>query len=189
MTPWPATQQAPLSLTISQSLLKFMSFALVTSCSHLILWCRLLLLSSIFPRIRDFSNKSVVCIRWWKYWIFSLSISPFNKYSGLISLKYDLFDLLAFQGLSGVFSGFNSLVFCLVYLPVLTIYVTTGRTIALTIWTFADRVMPLLFNTLSRFVIAFLPRSNHHLISWLQFLVAKIVLVFSTTMKSKYVKW
>ena len=94
-TPWTATCQAPLSLTSSRSLPKFMSIASAMPSSHLIL-CRPLLLSSIFPSIRDFSNESVICIRWPKYW--SFSISPSNEYSGLISLKIDWLDLLGVQG-------------------------------------------------------------------------------------------
>ena len=96
-TPWTAMQQASLSLTISQSLPKFMSITLVMPSSHLILWCPLLLLSSIFPSIKDFSSESAIHIRWPKYWSFSFSISPSNKYSGLFFLKIDCFDLLAVQ--------------------------------------------------------------------------------------------
>ena len=97
-TLWTAAHQASLSLTISRSLPKFMSIALVMPSSHLILWCPLLLLPSIFPSIRDFSNESAVYCRWPKYWSFSFSISSSNEYSGLISLKTDWFDLLAIQG-------------------------------------------------------------------------------------------
>ena len=95
-TPWTAAHQAFLSLTISQSLPKFMSIASVMPSSRLILWCPLLLLS-IFPSIRDFSKESAVHIRWLKYWSFNFSINPSNKYSGLISLKIDWFDLLVVQ--------------------------------------------------------------------------------------------
>ena len=98
MTPWTAAHEASFSLTISQSLLKFMSIALVMPSSHLIFWCSVLLLPSIFPSIRDFSNESAVHIRWPKYWSFSFSISPSNEYSGLSSLKIEWFDLLAVQG-------------------------------------------------------------------------------------------
>ena len=98
VTPLTAACQASLSLTISQSLPKFMSIASVMPSSHLILWCPLLLLPSICPSIRDFSNESVVCIKWPKYWSFNFSIIHSNKYSGLISLKTDWFDLLAVQG-------------------------------------------------------------------------------------------
>ena len=151
-----------------------MSIASVMPSNHLILYHTLLLLPSIFPGIRDFSNKLAVHIRWPKYWSFSFSISCSNEYSGLISFKIDCFDLLAVQGTLKSLLQHHSL-----KLPILghsaffTIqlsqpYVTTGKTIALTIQTFVSRVMSLLFNTLSRFVIAFLPRSNHLLILWLQ---------------------
>ena len=121
-TPLTAARQASLSLTISWSLPEFMSIASVMPSSHLILWLPLLLLPSIFPSIRDFSNESVVCIRWPKYWSISFSISPSNKNSGLLSLKMDWFDLLAVQG---TFSSLliNSLSFCLLYSPaVITVY-------------------------------------------------------------------
>ena len=97
MTPWTAARQAPLSSTISQSLLKFVSIESVMLSNHLIL-CHPLLLPSIFPSIRVFSNESVICIRWLKYWSFSFSISPSNEYSGLISFRIDWLDLLAGQG-------------------------------------------------------------------------------------------
>ena len=99
-TPWTVACQASLSLTISRSFPKFMSVASVMPSSHLILWCPLLLLS-IFPSIKGFSNESAVCIRWAKYWSFNFSISPSNEYLGLISLKIDWFDLLAVQGALG----------------------------------------------------------------------------------------
>ena len=141
---------------------------------HLILCHPLLLLPSIFPSIRVFSNESVLCIRWPKYWSFSFSISPSNEYSGLISFKIDWFDLPAVQGtlrsLLQHHSSKASIVrlsaFFMVQLSHL--YMTTGKTIALTIWPFVSKVMSLLFNTLSSFVIAFLPRSKHLLISWMQ---------------------
>ena len=98
-TPWTAACQASLSLTIFQSLPKFMFIASVIPSSDLILWCPLLLLSSIFPSIRDFSNESAVHNKWSKYWDFSFSISPFNEHSELISLKIDWFDLVAVQGI------------------------------------------------------------------------------------------
>ena len=152
---------------------KFMSIVSVMLCSHLILWHPLLLLLSIFPSIRVFSNESAVRIRWPNYWSFSFSISPSSKYSGLISLKIDWFDLLLPQGLSEVFSSttvrktliLRRSTFFTVQLS--QPYMTTGKTTALTMWTFVSRVMSLLFNTLSRFVTAFLPRSKL-LISWLQ---------------------
>ena len=130
-------------------------------------------LASIFPSIRDLSNESAVHIRWPKYWSFSFNISPSNEYSRLISLKIDWFDLLAAQGtLRSLLQHLRSKTSILRRSAVFTVqllqlYVTTGKTVALTLWTFVSRVMTLLFNTLSRFVTAFLPRSNHLLISWL----------------------
>ena len=97
VTPWTAACQAPLSSTVSQSLLKLMSIEPVMPCNHLILCCPLILLSSVFPSIMGFSNKTVLCIRWPKYWSFSFSISPPNEYSGLISFRIDWLDLLAVQ--------------------------------------------------------------------------------------------
>ena len=104
-TPWIAVCHTSLSLTISRSLPEFISIVSVMPSSHLIIWCPLLLLPSIFPSIRDFSNKLAVHIRWPKYWDFSFSISPSNKLSGLISLKINWFDSLLSKGLSGVFSS------------------------------------------------------------------------------------
>ena len=98
MTPWTATRQASLSITDSQSLLKLMSIELVMPSNHLILCQSLLLLPSIFPSIKVFSNESILCIRWPKYWSFSFSINPSNEYSGLISFRIDWFHLLAIQG-------------------------------------------------------------------------------------------
>ena len=142
--------------------------------SHLILWHPLLLPPSIFPSIRVFSNKSVLCIRWPKHWSFSFSISPSNEHSGLISFRIDWMDLLAVQGtlrsLLQHYSSKASILQCPVFFKVQLShpYMTTGKTIALTRWTFAGQVMSLLFNMLSRLVIAFLPRSKRLLISWLQ---------------------
>ena len=167
VTPWTAARQASISLTISWHLPKFIFIALVMASSHLIIWCPLLLLPSIFPSIRDFSNESSVHIRWPKYWSFSFSISPSSEYSGLISLKIDWFDLLAVQGtfrsLLQHYSSKASILWHSAFFTVqlLQLYVTAGKTIVLTIWTFVGGVMSLLFNTLSRFVIAFLARSNH----------------------------
>ena len=148
-------QHATLSLTISWSLPKFMSIALVMPPSHLILWCPLLPLPSIFPSILDFSSEPAVCIRWPKYWSFSFSISPSNEYSGLIPLKIDWFDLLAVQGTlrsllqhhSLKASIFQHLAFFMVQLS--QPCVTTGKTIALTIGTIVGRIMSLFFSTLS----------------------------------------
>ena len=136
------------------------------SSSRLISWCPLLLLSSVFPSIRDFYNESSVPI----WWSFSFSISPSSKYSGLISLKIVWFDLLAVQGTFRSLLQHHSLKASILWHSAFFMvqfsqpHMTTGRTI----WTFAGRVMSLLFNTLSRFVIAFLPKSNCLLISWLQ---------------------
>ena len=142
--------------------------------NHLILCHPLLLLPSIFPSIRVFSNESVLCIRWPKYWSFSFSIHPSNKYSGLISFRMDWFDLLAIQGtlksLLQHHSSKASIFWCSAFFMVQLShpYMTTGKIRALTRWTFVGEVMSLLFNTLSRFVIAFLPKGNCLLISWLQ---------------------
>ena len=166
-TPWTAARQPSFSLTISQSLPKFMFIRSVMPSSHLILWHPLLLLSLIFPSIRDFSNELSVHIRWPKYWSFSFSISPSSEYSGLISLKIDWFDLHAVQGTFRSLShhhGWRHQFFGVLPSLQSSSHVTTWKTIALTKQTFVGRVMSLLFNTLSRFVIAFLPRSNHLLI-------------------------
>ena len=171
MTPWTAAHQASLSVTNSRSLLKLMSIEWVMPSNHLILCRSLLLLPSIFPSIRVFSSESVLRIRWPKYW--SFSVSPSNEYSGLISFRIDLIDLLAVQGTlksllqqhSSKASIFRCSVFFIVQLS--HPYVTTGKTIALTRWTFVGKVMSLLFNILSRLVIAFLLSSKRLLISWL----------------------
>ena len=140
----------------------------------LILCCPLLLLPSVFPRIRVFSNESVLHIRWATYWSFSFSISPSNEHPGLIFFRVDWLDLLAVQGtlksLLQYHSSKASILHCSAFFIVQLShpYMTTGKTIALTRWIFVDRVMSLLFNKLSMLVIAFLPRSKCHLISWLQ---------------------
>ena len=142
--------------------------------NHLILCRPLLLPPSIFPSLRVFSNESVLHIRWPKYWSFSFSISPSNEYSGLISLRIDWFDLLAVQGtLKNLLQHHNSKASILQHSAFFTVqlshpYLTTGKTIALTRQTFVGKIMSLLFNILSRLVIAFFPRSNCLLISWLQ---------------------
>ena len=146
--------------------------------NHLILCHPLLLLPSIFPSIRVFSSGLAPHIRWPRYWSFSFSISPSNEYSGLISFRVGWFDLLAVQGTlksllqhhSLKASGLRRSAFFMVQLS--HSYMTTGKTIALTIWTFVAKVMSLLFNVLSRFVTTFLPRSKCLLISWLQSLSA-----------------
>ena len=142
--------------------------------NHLILCHPLLLLPSIFPSIRGFSNESALHIRWSKYWSFSFNISPSEEHSGLISFRMDWLDLLAVQGSlksllqhhSSTASILQDSAFFIVQLS--HPYMTTGKTIALTKWTFVDNVMSLLFNMLSRLVIIFLPRSKRLLISWLQ---------------------
>jgi len=146
--------------------------------NHLILHCPLLLPPSIFPSIRVFSNESVLRIRWPKYWSFSFSISPSNEYSGLISFRMDWLDLLAVQGtlksLLQHLSSKASILQCSAFFMRENLscshvsHMTTGRTIAMTRRTFVGKVMFLLFNMLSRLVIAFLSRSKHLLISWLQ---------------------
>ena len=144
------------------------------SSNHLILCRPLLLLPSIFPSIRVFPNESAFCIRWPKYWSFSFSISPFNKYSGLISFRMDWLDLLAVQGTlksllqhhSSKASILQGSVFFMVQLS--HPYMTSGKTIALTRQIFVGKVISLLFNMLSRLVIVFLPRSKRLLTSWLQ---------------------
>ena len=151
-----------------------MSIESVMPSNHLIFCRPLLLLPSIFPSIRVFSNESVLHIRWSKYWSFSLSISPSNKYSGLISFRIDWLDLLAVQGSLKSLLQHHSLKASVLQCSALFMiqlshpYTTTGKTITPTRWTFVDKVRPLVFNMLFRFVIAFLPRSKHFLFSWLQ---------------------
>ena len=174
VTPWTAACQSSLSITNSWSLLKLMSFRSVMPSNHLILCYPLLLLPSIFPSIRVFSDESVFHSRWPKYWSFSFSISPSNEYPGLISFRKDWLDLLAVQGtLKSLFQHHSSKAsilwhsaFFIVQLSHL--YMTTGKTIALTRWTFVGKVMSLLFSMLFRLVITFLPRTKRLLILWLQ---------------------
>ena len=181
VTPWTAARQASLSITNSQNLLKLMFIKLVMPSNHLILCCPLLLLPSIFPSISVFSNESVLCIRWPKYWSFSFSISPSNEYSGLISFWIQWFDLPAVQRtLMSLLQHHSSNVsilwpsaFFMVQLS--HPYMTTRKTIALTRQTFVGKVMCLLFRLLSRFIIAFPPRSKCLLISWLQSPSAEIL--------------
>ena len=157
--------------TISWSLL---SFLFIESVNHLILCHPLLLLTSIFPSIGVFSNESTLCIRWPRYWGFSFSISPSNEYSGLISLRIDWFDFLVVQGtLKSLLQHHSlkaSILQCSAFFMVQIshLYMTTGKIITLTICIFDGKVMSLLFNMLSSFVIAFLPKSKRLLISWLQ---------------------
>ena len=142
--------------------------------NHLILCGPLLLLPSIFPSIRVFSNEWVLHIKWPKYWSFSFHISPSSEYSGVISFRIDCFDLLAFQGtLKSLFQHHSSETSILrrsdfFMIQLSHLYMTTGKTIALTRWTFASKVMYVLFSMLSSLVMAFLPRSKLLLISWLQ---------------------
>ena len=169
MTPWTVSHQPSLSLTVSWSSPKFMSIKSVMPSNHLILCCPLLLLPSIFPSIRVFSNKSALHIRWPKYW--SFSISPSNEYSGLITLRIDWFDLHAAQWTRKSFlqitiQKLQHSAFFMIQLS--HPYMATGETTALTMRTFVGKVMSLLFHTLSRFVIAFLPKRKCLLISWLQ---------------------
>ena len=159
VTPWTAAHQTSLSITNSWSLLKLMSIESVMPSNHLILCCPLLHLPSIFPSIRVFSNESVICIRWPKYWSCSFSISPYNEYPGLISYRMDWLDLLAVQGTlksllqhhSSKASILRGSAFFIVQLS--HPYMTTGKTIALTRWTFVGKVISLLFNMLSRLVL------------------------------------
>ena len=142
--------------------------------NRLILYRPLLLLSLIFPSLRVFSNESVIPIRWPKYWSFSFSISPCNEHSGFISLRNDWFNLLAVQGiLKSLFQHHSSKASTLwhsafIMMQLSHLHLTTGKTMALTIWTIAGKGMSLLLVMLSKFVIAFLQRSKRLLISWLQ---------------------
>ena len=168
-----AARQASLSITNSQSSPKLTSIESVMPSSHLILCRPLLLLPPIPPSIRVFSNESTLHMRWPKYWSFSFSISPSKEHPGLISFRMDWLDLLAVQGpLKSLLQHHNSKasILCSAFFIVQLShpYITTGKTIALTRWTFADKVMSLLFNMLSRLVITFLPRSKCLSISWLQ---------------------
>ena len=169
-----AARQVSLSITNSQSLPKPMSIESVMPSSHLILCQHLLLLPPIPPSIRVFSNESALHIRWPKYWHFSFSISPSNEHPGLISFRMDWLDLFAVQGtLKSLLQQHSSKASILWHSAFFIVqlshpYMTTGKTIALTRWTFVGKIMSLLFNMLSRLVITFLPRSKRLLISWLQ---------------------
>ena len=175
---WPhephTTRQASLSITNSWSPPKPMSIVSVMPSSHLVLCCRLLLLPSIFPSIRVYSNESALRIRWPKYWSFSFNISPSKEHPGLISFRMDWLDFLAVQGtLKSLLQHHSSKASILLHSALFIVqlshpYMATGKTIALTRWTFVDKVMSLLFKILYRLVIIFLPRSKHLLISWLQ---------------------
>ena len=173
-TPRTAARQASLSITISRSSLRLMSIESVMLCNHLILCHPLLLVPSVFPSIRVFSDESALRIRWPKHWSFSFNVSPSSEHSGLISFRMDWLDLLAVQEtLKSVLqhhSSKASILLCSVFFRVHLShpYMTTGKTIALTRQAFVDKVTFLLFNMLSRLVITFLPRSKRLLTSWLQ---------------------
>ena len=164
-TLWTAARQASLSITNSWNSLRLMSIELVMPYNHLNLCCPLLLLPSIFPSIRVFSNESALHIRWPKYCSFSFNISPSNKHSGLISFRMDWLDLLAVQGtlksLLQHHSSKGSILWCSAFFVAQLShpYMTTEKTIALTRRTFVGKVMSLLFNKLPNLVIIFLPRS------------------------------
>ena len=173
-TPWIAACQISLSFTVSLSLLTLLSIELVMPSSNVILCHSLLLQPSVFSNIRVFSNESALRIRWPKYWSLSSSTSPSSEYSELISFRIDWLDLLTVQGtlkrLLQQHSSKASILRCSAFFMVHS-YICRwllGKTVALIRWTFVDKVMSLLFNMLSRFVIAFLPKSKRLLISWLQ---------------------
>ena len=171
--PWTSACQASLSFTIPLSLPKFMFIESVMPSNHLILCHPLLHPLSIFPSIRVFSNESALCMKWPKYWSFSFSISPSNEHSGLVSFRMDWLISLQSTGLNSflLHQGLKASVLCCSAFFIVQLshpYLSTGKTIALTRWTFVGKVMSLLFNMLSRLVITFLPRSKHLLTSWLQ---------------------
>ena len=144
-----------------------------TPSNHFILYCRFFLLPSTFPSIRVFSNESALHIRWPKYWSFRYSISPSNEYSGLISFRMDWLDLFAVQGTLSLLQHHSSKTSILHHSAFFIVqlshpYMTTGKIIAFTRWTFVGKVMSLFFNILSSFTMAFLPMSKHLLILWLQ---------------------
>ena len=175
LRPHEPQRQASLSITNSQSSPKLMSTELVMPSNHLIFCHPLLLLPSIFPSIRVFSNESVLRMRWPEYWNFSFNINPSNEHPGLISFRVDWLDLLAVHGtLKSLLQHHSSKASILRHSAFFIlqlshpIYMITGKTIALTRQTFVGKVMSLLFNMLSRLVITFLPKSKRLLISWLQ---------------------
>ena len=169
-SPWTAAHQASLSITNSWILLRLMSIESVMPSNHLILCHPLLFLPSIFPSIKVFASGSALCIRCPEYWSFSFSISPSNEYSGLISFRMDWLDLLTVQGtLNSLLQHHStkaSILRCSAFFMVHLShpYMITGKTIALTRWTFVGKVMSLLYNMLSRLVIAFLPRRKDAMI-------------------------
>ena len=171
-----------------------MSIELVMPTNHLVLCRSLLLLPSIFPSISVFSNESALCIKWPKYWSFYFNISPSNKYSGLISFRIDWFDLLAVQGtvksLLQHHSSKASILWCSAFFTVQLShpYMTTGKTIALTRWTFDGKVMSLLLNMLSRLVITFLPRSKRGLLLFIILLISWLQSPFAVILEPKKIK-
>ena len=173
-TPQTAGRQASLSITNSWSSPKLMCIESVMPSSHLILCRPLLLLPLIPPSIRVFSNESTLCMRWPKYWSFSFSISPSKEHPGLISFRMDWLDLLAVHGtLKSLLQNHSLKASIFQHSAFFTVqlshpYMTTGKTIALTRWTFVGKVTSLLLNMLPRLVITFLQRSKHLVISWLQ---------------------
>ena len=173
-TPWTTARQASLSITNSWSLPKLMCIESMMPSSLLILCRPLLLPLSIFPSLRVFSNESALSTRWPKYWSFSFNISPSNEHPGLISFRMDWLDFLAVQGtLKSLLQHHSSKASIIWHAAFFIVqlshpYMTTGKTIALTRWTFVGKVISLLFNMLSRLVITFLPRNMLRLISWLQ---------------------
>ena len=175
-TPWTEALQASPSLTISWSLPKFMFIALVITSNYLTLWCLSLLLPLICPSIRDFSNEPSVHIRWPKYWSFSFSIILSNEYLGLISFKITCWAK-GFQESTPApqFESINSFTLCLLYVPTLTSVRDYWKDYSLEYKDLCCKVMSVLLNTLSRFVIAFLSRSNYLLISWLRSLSTVIL--------------
>ena len=170
-TPWTTARQASLSITNSQNLLKLLFIESEIPSNHLILCRPLLLLPPIFPSIKVFSNESVLLIRWPKYWSFSFNVNPSNEYSGLISFRMDWVDLLAVQGtlksLLQHHSSKASILWCSAFFIVQLshLYMTPGKTIALTRRIFVGKIMSLLFKMLPSLVITFLPRSKRLLIS------------------------
>ena len=171
VTPWTAASQASVSINTSRSLLKLTSLELVMPFNHLILCRPLLLLPSIFPSIRVFSKESVLHIKWPKYWNFSFSNSPSNEYSELISFRTDWFDLAVQGTLKSLLqhhSSKASILWCSAFFIVQLShpYMTIGKTVALTIWTFVSKVISLLFSMLSR-LVSLLRRSKRLLISWI----------------------
>ena len=159
--------QASLSSTVSWSLLKLMSIELVIPSNHLILYNSLLFLPSISPSIRVFSSELALYIRWPKYWSFSFSINPCNEYSAFVNFRVDWADLFPIQRTLECHLQHHNSKTSILWLSAFFLvhlshpYMTTGKTLALLIWNFVGKVMSLLFNTLSRFVIAFLPMTKH----------------------------